>query len=426
MTYHENVMIKKTITICLILITVSQTNIFSQNLTYAKNVLLKLTSEKFKGRGYVQNGDLIAAKYIAKEFKKNGAKPFGSQGYFQPYTFAINTLPSKITLKINGNELNPGTDFLVASNSPATIGTYKLVWYTQDEISDTAILKQIGDIDLSDKFLVIPKYDKDFIKTNPLHARGIIYLSEENKPYWIVSDGKEVADYTTIKIKKDVLDKNIKEIQIDFTNKYLPDHRTNNVLSMVPGTEEPDSFIVFTAHYDHLGMMGNKTCFYGANDNASGTSMVLDLSKHYGKHPSKYSIVFITFSGEEVGLMGSKYCAGNPPFDLSKIKFLINLDMVGTGSEGITVVNAGAYKKEFEQMQEINKKNQYLSQVKYRGESCNSDHCPFYEKGVPSFFIYTMGKEYTEYHSIYDRGPDLPFTAYNSLFKLILDFAEEL
>ena len=89
------------------------------------------------------------------------------------------------------------------------------------------------------------------------------------------------------------------------------------------------------------------------------------------------------------------------------------------------MVNASAHEKEFNILKDQNEQQQYLARVKFRGEACNSDHCPFHIKGVPSFFIYTMGKEYSEYHSVYDKGP-LPFTAYNGLFKLLLDFISKL
>lgn len=397
----------------------------SQDLPYAKTVVAKLTSPKLKGRGYVGNGDHMAARYIAKAFKRNGAHPFGTKGYFQPYAFPINTLPSKITFKANGKELIPGVDYLVASNSPTTKGSFQLVWFLHDNFNTQVAQEQLAGIDLSDKFLVVPKYDPKFVLDNPLKARGILCLCNKKDLYWTISEASEVANHTTIKIDKEVLDSSAHGIQISFSNHFIRRHRTNNVLAYVPGTEVPDSFIVFTAHYDHLGMMGKETCFYGANDNASGTSMVLDLSRHFAKTTSKYSMVFITFSGEEAGLLGSVFCAGNPPFDLKRVKFLINLDMVGNGSEGITVVNASAHEKEFNILKDRNEQQQYLARVKFRGEACNSDHCPFHIKGVPSFFIYTMGKEYSEYHSVYDKGP-LPFTAYDGLFKLLLDFTSKL
>ena len=137
-------------------------------------------------------------------------------------------------------------------------------------------------------------------------------------------------------------------------------------------------------------------------------------------------MLFIAFSGEEAGILGSKYFADHPTFPLKNIRFLINLDMVGTGSEGITAVNATVFKKEFAALQNINSEKGYLTKIKSRGEACNSDHCPLYQKGVPCFFIYTMGEEYTEYHNIYDLGTKIPLTEYSDLFRLLVDFNDTL
>ena len=123
-----------------------------------------------------------------------------------------------------------------------------------------------------------------------------------------------------------------------------------------------------------------------------------------------------------MGLKGSSYYVENPFFPLESIRFLINLDMVGTGSEGITVVNGTVYTDAFAKLDSINTANDYIAQVAERGESCNSDHCPFYQKGVPSVFIYSRGKEYLEYHNIYDLPEYLPFTKYEGIFRLLRDF----
>src|SRR4030095_9120627 len=108
-----------------------------------------------------------------------------------------------------------------------------------------------------------------------------------------------------------------------------------NVLGMVPGTLYPDSFIVFTAHYDHLGRMGKKALFPGANDNASGSAMIIDLARYYAQPANrpKCSLLFIAFAGEEAGLIGSRYYTENPILPLEQIKFLINLDLMGNGEE---------------------------------------------------------------------------------------------
>jgi aminopeptidase YwaD len=173
--------------------------------------------------------------------------------------------------------------------------------------------------------------------------------------------------------------------------------------------------------------MGRKVYFPGANENASGTAMVMDLARHYSLPENRpaYSMVFMAFSGEEAGLLGSTYNAEHPLFPLAKIAFLVNLDMVGTGDEGITVVNATAFQSDFDDLETINDEKDYLPDVAPRGESCNSDHCPFYKKGVPSFFIYTRSKIYNEYHSVKDRAEDLPLNGYNGLFRLLVDFFKD-
>jgi hypothetical protein len=76
---------------------------------------------------------------------------------------------------------------------------------------------------------------------------------------------------------------------------------------------------------------------------------------------------------------------------LDKIKFLVNIDLAGTGEDGIKVVNGKVHVSEFDLLKRLNKENELLIDVKSRGEACNSDHCIFHEAGVPAFYIYTLG-----------------------------------
>jgi Zn-dependent M28 family amino/carboxypeptidase len=133
-------------------------------------------------------------------------------------------------------------------------------------------------------------------------------------------------------------------------------------------------------------------------------------------------MAFMAFSGEEAGLIGSDFYVKHPLFPLSQIFFLINLDMVGTGSEGITVVNGKTLIHQFGRLVKINSDNEYIMKVAPRGESCNSDHCPFYKMGIPAVFIYSLGKEHKEYHNIYDSADRIPFTEYDDIFRLLRDY----
>jgi Zn-dependent M28 family amino/carboxypeptidase len=194
---------------------------------------------------------------------------------------------------------------------------------------------------------------------------------------------------------------------------------------VVKGTAKPDSLILITAHYDHLGGMGSDTYFPGANDNASGVSLLLNLARYYAKNPQRYSIGFILFAGEEAGLVGSKYFTENPLLPLKNIRFLLNTDLTGTGEDGITVVNATEFPKEFAALQAINKEQSLLNAVNARGKAANSDHYFFTEKGVPAFFFYTLGG-IKAYHDIFDRPETLPLTEHEDLFKLVVSFTSYL
>ncbi|MDP4204980.1 MAG: M28 family peptidase, partial [Bacteroidota bacterium] len=183
--------------------------------------------------------------------------------------------------------------------------------------------------------------------------------------------------------------------------------------------------IVVTAHYDHLGKMGKEVYFPGANDNASGVAMLLNLAKHYSEVKPKYSMVFIALSAEELGILGAKAYTDAPLTDLRKIKFLINFDLAGTGDEGIKIVNGSVFKEKFDLLSKINQANSLLPKVNIRGAACNSDHCAFYKKGVPCFYIYTQGG-IQAYHDIYDKSETLPLTKFVNYCTLMIKFFDSL
>jgi Zn-dependent M28 family amino/carboxypeptidase len=193
----------------------------------------------------------------------------------------------------------------------------------------------------------------------------------------------------------------------------------------LPAKRKTKKTIFITAHYDHLGRMGSETYFPGANDNASGTSMLITLANHFKQHSSKYNLAFIAFAGEEAGLLGSKHYVEHPVKPLKNIHFLLNLDIMGSGEEGITVVNATLHDSLFNVLTKINSERSYLSQIKSRGPAANSDHYWFTQNGVPAFFIYTMGPN-KHYHDVFDLYENLSFSAYQDIRDLLIHFIEEL
>lgn len=363
---------------------------FSQDLKYVRKTLNTLTSSDFWGRGYTKNGMEKAANFIQSEFKSFGLQPMDGKNFKQAFQFSVNTFPGKMDLTINGKKLTPGIDFIVeqASNGVKT------------------------------KTSLDQKDSTNFLASS---SRTIITL--EDKLTWSVS--QKVNDYTQILIKKSAVSEVPKEIDVDIENAFIPNFSASNICGIVKGTLNPDSVIVITAHYDHLGGMGKDTYFPGANDNASGISFLLSLAKYYAKNPQKYSIAFICFAGEEAGILGSKYFTEHPIIPLQNIKFLINIDMVGTGETGATVVNATQYPKEFKLLNEVNDEGKFLVKINPRGKAANSDHYFFTEKGVPAFFLYTQGG-ISAYHDVFDKAETLPFTVYENLFKLFIGFNKSL
>lgn len=404
----------------------------AQNQYYARSLVDSLASPSMSGRGYVNNANQLASGFIASEMQKAGLNSFPG-GFFQTFTLPINTFPGKVELSINDKSLKPGIDFIVSSTSPSIAEAFKVKVVSPKLFDKPGKLKKLNNRDFSSTLLlidksVIPKEKQklvdSLVRTNFPESAGFVLLSDKERLLWSISQGFRQKGFPVFEVLKPAMPAKPEKAAATVEAVFEPAIQVRNVLSFIPGSEVPDSFIVITAHYDHLGMMGAKTLFPGANDNASGVAMMLDLARHYnlpGNKP-RYSMAFIALAAEETGLNGSEFYTENPLFPLKQIAFLINLDMVGTGSEGISVINGKVFTKQYEKLVKINAEKEYVTTVTQGGEGCNSDHCPFYKKGVPAVFIFSKGKEHREYHNIYDSRDRIPFTDYTDIFSLLRDF----
>jgi hypothetical protein len=400
---------------------------FSQDIQYARKILDTLTAPGMHGRGYVNNGCGIAADFLENEFKKLGLKPF-KESYRQKFSMKVNTFPGKMSVTFGERSLLPGIDFIVHSGSGKISGTFEMIWFTKEMLMNPSAMNRFRSTDLSDKVIVVDKsalVDKadiqlfDSFILNPFKARGIIF-TESKKFTWSVAP--KAFSYAVLYVMSDAL-KAEKKITLNIENKSFSKFQAENVLGFVPGSQSPDTFLLFTAHYDHLGRMGSETYFPGANDNSSGIAMLLNLAKHFSEKPHRYSVAFIAFAGEEAGLLGSEYYVKHPFFPLSKIKFLINMDLLGTGDDGMMAVNGAVFEDEFNQLSAINAEKRYLKEIQKRPKAANSDHYHFVEKGVRGFFFYTLGG-IAAYHDVYDKAETLPLTEFDDIFRLIVDFVE--
>lgn len=403
-------------------------SIFSQDINYARKIIDTLTSPYFAGRGAVDDGEKKAAKFISNHFKKSGLQPVDTS-FFQEFDAPINTFPNKMEVAVDCGLMAPGIDFIVDAASGSVNGVFELFFYKKDEpLSKKALDEKIEEGFFTNKFIVLEiknsEEENDItkaLKHNNVNAAGIIFIESKLTQHLSYVS----KNYPILHLKKGVLTNASKSISVKIDQELKSDYKSQNVIGLVKGTEYPDSFIVLSAHYDHLGKMGDEIYFPGANDNASGVSMLLDLAKYYVQNPPKKSILFIAFGAEESGLVGSKYFVNNPSVSLGQINFVFNMDLMGTGSEGGMIVNGRIYESHFEKLTQINSQNNYLSIIKKRGKAANSDHYWFSEKGVPSFFLYLMGGV-SAYHDVDDVSETLPLTKYNESFRLIHRFVDEL
>ena len=391
----------------------------------AKYFTDSLCSPYLHGRGYVGQGDSLASAFIASEFKKIGLKPF-KKNWFQSFLFTVNRFPGELSLQQGSTRYKPGIDYLVDPSCPTFKDSLRGFKCTPNQLLDINNRNRLlNEMKQTNKNCLLVDFDacpKDSIRSLKRHLSAlnqiysIIELTEQ-KLTWSVSQFQTPFPYITLHAKAANLENNF----LFQSESELIQHQARNVVACVKAKKRTNEWIILTAHYDHLGRMGKDTYFPGANDNASGIAALLTLASYVKSNPLNKNIMFIAFAGEEVGLLGSKYFVEHPLIPLNNISFLLNLDIMGSGEEGITVVNATKHPEYFQQLQDINSKHQYLQTIKSRGPAANSDHYWFSEAGVPAFFIYTMGSN-KNYHDVFDTSENLSFSAFENLQLLIRSF----
>jgi len=216
-------------------------------------------------------------------------------------------------------------------------------------------------------------------------------------------------------------------VKLKINSKLIHDCPTMNILGYVEGSDAglKDEFIVIGAHVDHLGQIEDRI-FYGANDNGSGSSVVMEVAEAFTslENRPKRSILFILFTGEEMGLLGSSYYVRNPEMTLTNIKAMINLDMVGSGDDAIMVVGGKTF-PEFAQLFDTLSGTYIHTPIKTRWTSANSDHYPFHHAGIPSVFLYAMNGVPT-YHSSADKAETLDPEVMERVGRLVFLTAYQL
>jgi hypothetical protein len=382
------------------------------------------------GRGYVNNGEHLAANYLRKLFAEIGLHPLTPE-YTQAFSLPINTFPGRAALRVNGKALRPGYDFIAEPSSGPGAITGRVLQLDTLVFSQAEAQQRLLSTNLQQRILVLRQ--SEAARLTHLSAALQAHLLTAAARVTLVPNKLTASLAPTqhpqpqVQVLAQKWPKNARKISLQLDAIFEPTYQTQNLIGFLPGRVQPDSFLVVTAHYDHLGRLGQRTYFPGANDNASGTAMLLELAAHYARpenHPG-YSLVFIAFGAEEAGLVGSHYFVDHPLVPLGRIRFLLNLDLIGTGEEGATVVNGRVFEPQYQLLSALNTAGHYLPALAARGRAANSDHYYFSERGVPAFFLYTRGGP-TAYHDVHDQAANLPLTGFTGVFGLLRDFLNRL
>lgn len=403
------------------------------DLARARRTIEALASPKMHGRGYVQSGEHLAAAYLRGRLRQLGVQPLAPD-YTQPFTLDVNTFPGVIRLQNNDyktfqplqSALEPGRDFIAA---PASAGSRAI--FGRPLRLDSLVFTQPDSAaawrrrPLRGRVLVLTSREQARLATLPAPLQQHL----DSAAAWVTLVPKLTASLAPEQAPQPRFEvlagswqpRFVTHLQLDA--QLLHNYQTQNLAAVVRGSAQPDSFLVVSAHYDHLGMMGRATYFPGANDNASGVALLLELAAHYARPENRpaYSVVFLLFGAEEAGLVGSRYFVAHPLVPLPRIKFLVNLDLLGTGEDGATVVNGKVFAPAYQRLTALNDAHHYLPRLGARGRAANSDHFPFSEAGVPAFFLYTRGGS-TAYHDVNDQPAALSLAGFAGAFGLVRDF----
>ena len=212
---------------------------------------------------------------------------------------------------------------------------------------------------------------------------------------------------------------------------------TKNVVGVLEGNDQSlkDQFIIIGAHYDHLGYGGEGSgslkpdtiaIHHGADDNASGTAGVLELAQAFAssKGALKRSILFISFSGEELGLLGSAYYANHPILPLDRSVAMLNMDMIGRLNNRSLIVYGIGTSAGFEDLVKRHNKDSLFTLKLVKDGYGSSDHSSFYAKQVPVFHFFT--DIHSDYHRPSDTYDKLNYAGEEQVVRFVEGIAEEL
>jgi aminopeptidase YwaD len=445
-----------------------------------------LSSDSLKGRLTGSPGDSLAAEFIKGKFSSYGLLPVTGDG-FQRFRITEKVVADSLnSLSVNGKSYKHGDDFEPSSFSenstvkaPVVFAGYgfsinndSLKWddYKGKDVKGRWVMILRGDPEPDNTLSKFSSYGADRDKAllaKDQGAAGVLLVSgvsfDKDDKFDPLSKNDFSVGIPVMRIKRTVanaillnsknriedLEKKLNTSRKPFSfaagteveaRSEIIQYKTNtrNVIMILPGTDSvlKHEYVIFGAHFDHLGMGGPGSSsraadtigvHHGADDNASGVAMIIELAGKFAgtRNSHKRSLVFITFTGEELGLLGSKYFTDNPGIDLSKADAMINLDMVGRLKETKDLSIGGVGTAEGLKEMAVAYDDTALLRVTTADEGSGpSDHSSFYAKNIPVLFITTGA--HTDYHTPSDTWDKLNYDGMVNISDLVYKIAFKL
>ena len=444
--------------------------------------LSRLASAEFEGRGTATEGQEKAAKMIEKVFAEAKLRRFDTlNSYRQNLGMERFELVGEPLLATDNIVFKYEDDFSVSNLSGPGEVDAPLVFCGYGITSKSLSYDDYKGIDVEGKVVLLlrkaPRFNR---KNSPFrgeeyrhayftekvanavrHGAVAVLLASGNE-----KDDKNIREYmsfpalfarekkgsipvlfVTPETAKRLIGKDLKELQRRIDGPMKPasflvkgrkvrisvkverkEAKTANICGYIEGSDEylKERFIVVGAHYDHLGKRGNRI-YFGADDNASGTAAVLALAKAFStlNTPPRRSVIFVAFTAEEIGLIGSSHFVENCPVLLESIDAMVNLDMVGRVPPGPSAWFRGALASSI--FEKAAKKAAKKASIKVRlseSPGGGSDHISFARKGIPSVFV--IASRNPDYHTPNDTAEKIDYEGMCSVVRATFHFVRSL
>lgn len=426
-----------------------------QTITSLKKHITTLASDKFEGRETGTKGEQLAYDYISSQFKEIGLVPKGENKYLQPFSFTKETvIGEKTSLKLNAKNFKAVEDFFpLAYSANANAGgevvnvKYGIVAPTLDyddyrnrDIKGKIVMMELSSPDGStphSKYAEFADVRTKIDKAIEKGALAVIFVNSDKDTEDPKAEYKNKITPTSVPVifakgmaYKLLMDGTKPKAEISVELKKI-EATGNNVLGYLDN--KAPTTVVIGAHFDHLGYgddgslyRGEPAIHNGADDNASGIAALIELGRTLKiSNYKSNNYLFIAFSGEEKGLLGSNYFVKHPTVDLKTVNYMMNMDMVGRlkkEERTLTVLGSGTSPAWKEVLEKIN-----IDSVKIKESESGvgpSDHTSFYLSDIP--VLHFFSGSHPDYHKPSDDEDKINYEGQISVMKIILSVIHQL